>query len=99
MGLGRQEFGIFGGTTLGYVAIFMSLVNNLCATILVGARAWCVRPIHLPDDISLSLQLRIHRRQLAEHLCFKNRRTVASRVLEILVESGIVYSAIWVSIQ
>ena len=38
--VGQEDVGIFDVTSLGFAAIFMSLVNNVCATILVGLKAW-----------------------------------------------------------
>ncbi|KZV72060.1 hypothetical protein PENSPDRAFT_375554 [Peniophora sp. CONT] len=39
----------------------------------------------------------LHRRRLVEHSITSNGRTLAQRVLELLVDSGIVYTAIWVT--
>ncbi|KZV60388.1 hypothetical protein PENSPDRAFT_694313 [Peniophora sp. CONT] len=64
-------------TALGFFSGFASLASNLCATCIVGWKAW------------------LHRRQLAEFARFNNRRTLAVRVMELLVESGIVYTTIW----
>ncbi|KZV71083.1 hypothetical protein PENSPDRAFT_540398, partial [Peniophora sp. CONT] len=69
---------VAGLGSIGLASVFMSLVSNLFATVLVGFKAWS------------------HRRQLAELAWFNNRRTVAERVLQLLAESGVVYTSIGV---
>ncbi|KZV66946.1 hypothetical protein PENSPDRAFT_654467 [Peniophora sp. CONT] len=67
----------YGGNYLGLAAAFISLGSNLCATMLVGIKAW------------------LHRRKFPKHLRSDNRRTLVERVMALLVDSGVVYTAIW----
>ncbi|KZV60666.1 hypothetical protein PENSPDRAFT_759891 [Peniophora sp. CONT] len=69
---------VYDESSVGLAAAFMSLMSNLCATFLVGFKAWS------------------HRRQLSEHACFNKRRTLAERVMQLLVESSLIYTSIWV---
>lgn len=39
------------------------------------------------------------RRQLVAHARMSSRRTLAQRVMEILVDSGLVYTSIWVRLE
>ncbi|KZV59879.1 hypothetical protein PENSPDRAFT_376882 [Peniophora sp. CONT] len=72
-----EFFVIYGITSIGLAAAFVSLASNLCATALVGLKIW------------------LHRRQLTTHVRTGNRRTMVERVMELLVDSGVVYTAIW----
>ncbi|VDC05465.1 unnamed protein product [Peniophora sp. CBMAI 1063] len=73
--LSENLFRIYSLGSIGLVTVFVSLVSNFCATVLVGVKAW------------------IHRRRLAEFAHAHTRRSLAIRVMELLVESGIVYTA------
>ncbi|KZV65250.1 hypothetical protein PENSPDRAFT_551744, partial [Peniophora sp. CONT] len=73
-----EVFATFGQTTIGLAAAFMSLSSNVCATVLVGAKAWMLK------------------NQLSEQARARSHRTFAQRVMELLVDSGIVYTVIWV---
>ncbi len=48
LGVGSREeyyseaFAIYDGNFIGLSAALLSLASNLCATILVGIKAWCV---------------------------------------------------------
>ncbi|KZV66929.1 hypothetical protein PENSPDRAFT_636336 [Peniophora sp. CONT] len=72
-----ETFVIYGETSIGLAAAFVSLASNLCATALVALKIW------------------LHRRKFAMHVRTGNRRTVVERVMELLVDSGVVYTAIW----
>lgn len=87
----------FGTSKTGLAVVFMSLLSNLCATILVGVKVWCIpRPSSSTRHICLH-STRLHRRQFLKYL-HRDHRTLVERVMEILVDSGVVYTAIWVSV-
>ncbi|KZV60525.1 hypothetical protein PENSPDRAFT_593945 [Peniophora sp. CONT] len=72
----------YGAQYVGLAAAFVSLASNLCATILVGIKAWYAMTT-----------------LISKHLRYSgNRRTAVQRVMELLVDSGVVYTAIWVAI-
>ncbi|KZV66935.1 hypothetical protein PENSPDRAFT_67793 [Peniophora sp. CONT] len=67
----------YGSNSIGLAAAFMSLISNLCATALVGLKAW------------------LHRQRRSMHPCASSHRTLAERFLGFLVDSGVVYTGIW----
>lgn len=86
----------YGETSIGLAAAFVSLASNLCATALVGLKAW----YDIASSFSLNLLLvsfRLHRRQSSLHARSGSRRTIAERFMELLIDSGVVYTTIWVS--
>ncbi|KZV60428.1 hypothetical protein PENSPDRAFT_760003 [Peniophora sp. CONT] len=71
----------YGTKYVGLAGAFMSLASNLCATVLVGVKAW------------------LHRIQVCKYLrsdiVGKRRVSLVQSVMELLAESGVVYTAIW----
>ncbi|VDB94246.1 unnamed protein product [Peniophora sp. CBMAI 1063] len=68
----------FGDNSIGLAAAFLSLASNICATSLVGLKAWLLR------------------KELARREPSASRRTVAERVMELLIDSGVAYTVIWI---
>ncbi|KZV59880.1 hypothetical protein PENSPDRAFT_376926 [Peniophora sp. CONT] len=69
----------FGANSIGLAAAYMSLASNVCATLLVGLKAWLLRKELLA------------RRGPAS----PSQRTTIERVMELLIDSGVAYTAIW----
>ncbi|VDC05474.1 unnamed protein product [Peniophora sp. CBMAI 1063] len=50
---------------------------------------------NLSATVLVGVKAWLHRRQLAEFSCMNSRRTLAVRIMELLVESGVIYTTIW----
>ncbi|VDC05457.1 unnamed protein product [Peniophora sp. CBMAI 1063] len=70
----------YGGSRLGLAAAFMSLISNLCATTLVAIRVW------------------LYSTHYTKHLRDSNgsTHTLVQRFMELLVDSGVAYTTIWI---
>lgn len=106
-GLGNPDSGCpFCDRLWGLPAVCTSLVLNIWATAAIGCKAWCApcppRPLSNFSLISawmLSLELhRAHKRVIKTYLTTGNTRTRAEKVLALLVDSGALYSALWVTL-
>ncbi len=105
-GLGNPDSGCpFCDKLWGLPAVCTSLVLNIWATTAIGCKAWCaIYPSSLLGSFSLisawmiSLEVhRAHKRVIKTYLATGNTRTRAEKVLALLVDSGALYSALWVS--
>ena len=99
-----EAIAIYGQTSVGLAAAFVSLSSNLCATVLVGVKAWydnifTQRPFYLIARSDLMIGLRLHSRHFPKSARSLNGRTMVQRLLELLVDSGVVYTVIWVRLR
>ena len=97
--LGTPIGSMFVGLPAGIAACVLSLSTNVLATALVGYKAWCVADLMLEflvwrkfTDIS-----RESRRRLKKYLAASTQASQVEKLFSLLIESGAVYSAIWVS--
>ena len=88
----------YGANSIGLAAAFVSLASNFTATALVGFRFWCaiyIVSIHQP----YLRCIRLHRAQYSKQFQSGNRRTdrtLVERFMMLLMDSGIIYTALWV---
>ncbi|TBU38281.1 hypothetical protein BD309DRAFT_874696, partial [Dichomitus squalens] len=73
--------GMYGGTPYGFAASVLSLCVNMFATIIVAYKAWCCRK---------------SRWFLRKFMVSGDRNTRVERLFSILIETGMVYCAIWI---
>ena len=92
----------------GLPAVIVSCVLNLCATCMIGYKAWYVHDLlkiitncdvdavcaHPLDAICY---IRSHKRIIKSYLASGNRRTRSEKILALFVDSGVLYTALWVS--
>jgi hypothetical protein len=84
----------------GIAALSLSVASNTFATSLIGYKAWyvCVS-LNLSSDNDLPLntiRVRRHHKRIGPQLWIGSRRTMAERVMTLLVESGGLYVCVWV---
>ena len=88
---------LFTGNDWGIVGDAMTVVANLLATALITYKAWsAVFPCALFFPRLRPSGNREHRRSVHGHLQFGAHRSRGSKVLVLLVESGVAYGIIWV---
>ena len=77
----------------------LSFGSNTTTLLLVGYKTWCVVFGHAEIHFRLTCDTayRLHRRLVKENLGKSAASSQALRVLGLLVESGAIYSAFWVS--
>ncbi|KZV65077.1 hypothetical protein PENSPDRAFT_690209 [Peniophora sp. CONT] len=87
-GIQRSDF-------FGLLALFASLGSNIVATCLVANKAWYE---HLNKYMTMPDAgfTRRYRRQIVDRFRRGTSRTMAERVIGLLVESGAIYCVIWV---
>ena len=75
-----------------------SVTTNVSCTILIGFKAWCVR--RLSNENVLNRTPRQHRRMMRELDPHGNGTRMSSeKILSLLVESGSLYSLLWVGLN
>ena len=93
----EERVNTFGKTYFGIAALFLSLASNISATVLVAVRIWYDRSC--PVCRCCSQVSRLYRRQVATHARQTNRRTFFERFMELLIDSGIAYTLLWVRLR
>ena len=88
---------IMGAHPYGAITAGLSLIINLLATTLIGIKAWSVVAWSKYTYIDHTLINRRHRASLREHFAEDVGRKYVMKVLALLVETGVVYSATLVS--
>ena len=99
LGIGTASFAgaLFEGLSLGIAACALSLGTNLFTTLLVAYKAWYVPYIVAGNAVSDNGILRESRRRLQGYFVAKVGGSQVEKLLALLIESGAIYSAIWVS--
>ena len=87
------NFTTYGGNYIGIAAALVSLASNLCATVLVGVKVWFVFHGTIALCQSHSSCTRMHRESSIQLRAACGHRTLAQRVMEILLESGDAHQA------
>jgi hypothetical protein len=94
--LSEMQRPILGNTiAISSLALISSLSINLLATSSIGYVAWYAL-ISLHIFVLRSQSARRHKRLLREYMENGSNRSLATRVLALLVESGVAYIFFWV---
>ncbi|KZV67783.1 hypothetical protein PENSPDRAFT_653796 [Peniophora sp. CONT] len=97
LGVAGIQFGTYNTTDFGPVNADDSEDLPTYGVLSVGiAAAFMSLAINLCATILVGLvRVWLYRRQISKHFRSSNRRTFAERVMELLVDSGVAYAAIW----
>lgn len=88
------------GVPIGIATCALSLGTNVLATLLVAYKAWCVLKVTVTSSFRLKVPVRRQsRRRLRHYFCMGSRTSQVQKLLSLLIESGAVYSALWVSVS
>lgn len=89
---------LYEGVSYGIAATALSLGTNLFATATVAFKAWYA-PLknHTSSAMETDLFCRVSRRVLKRYVVAGTTASQVEKVLSLLVESGALYCAIWVS--
>ena len=88
---------MYAGVSSGVAASVLSFCTNLCATVLVGYKAWCVTSwMSSMPCLRLTGLSREARMRLRQYIVAGPVASQMEKVFALLVESGAVYCAIWV---
>jgi hypothetical protein len=87
------------GNKLTWVMAFPLLITNMVATSFVGYKAWYAENGDFRPKLPLILSPRHHHRDIRKFLnqC-GNQVSRVQKVLMLLIESGMIYCGLWVSI-
>ncbi|KAK1234693.1 hypothetical protein PQX77_002105 [Marasmius sp. AFHP31] len=87
-------------------AFSLSMATNLTGTLVVGYKVWCVEHLTVHHSLlaqgvtmvvtNMILALRAYRKAVREFLGQCCQRTRAEKVLVLFLESGLVYSILWI---